>query len=49
MAIGKETSKVVVYLPKDVTEMIEKEAEEKGLSLSSYLRMVILEYAKKRQ
>jgi len=49
MVVGKDTTRVVVYLPKDVAERLEKEAEEKGLSLSAYLRMLILDCTKQRQ
>ena len=40
--VGKDTVRVVVYLPKEVAEQLEKEAKEKGLSLSAYVRMLIL-------
>lgn len=42
----KDTVRVVVYLPKDVAELLEKNAEEKGLSLSAYIRMLLIEYTK---
>jgi hypothetical protein len=37
------TVRVVVYLPQDIAERLEKEAEEKGLSLSAYIRMLLIE------
>jgi len=48
MVVGKDTSRIVVYLPKDIADNLEKEAEEKGLSLSAYLRMLILECTKQK-
>ncbi|WP_162204983.1 CopG family transcriptional regulator [Sulfuracidifex tepidarius] len=49
MVVGKDTSRIVVYLPKDIADNLEKEAEEKGLSLSAYIRMLILDYTKQKQ
>ena len=42
VVVGKDTVRVVVYLSKEVAEQLEKEAKEKGLSLSAYVRMLIL-------
>jgi predicted DNA binding CopG/RHH family protein len=42
-----DKERVVVYLDKDIAEILKKKAEEKGLSVSAYVRMLILEYVKK--
>ena len=34
---------VLVRLPNEITEKLRKEAERKGLSLSSYIRMLLYE------
>jgi len=43
MAISKEKGMVIIYLHKSKIEELRKEAEKRGLTLSSYCRMLLLD------
>lgn len=40
------TEKVSIFLSPELLEELKREAEEKGLNLSAYIRMIVLERKK---
>lgn len=43
----KNTERTYVFLPPEVLESLKNEAEEKGLTVSGLIRMIVLEHEKK--
>lgn len=48
MGVKKEKTLVSVYIPKDLKEVLEKQADRENRSLSNLLSIVIKEYATKK-
>lgn len=44
----KNTERTYVFLPPEVLESLKNEAEEKGLTVSGLIRMIVLEHEKKK-
>lgn len=42
------TERISTFLPKEAVESLRQEATERGLTLSSLIRMVLLEYLQKK-
>ncbi len=38
---GQKTKAIVIRIPEDIKLVLEKEAEEEGVKLSEYLRLII--------
>lgn len=43
----ENTVKAAIWLPEETHEALKREAKEKGLTVSSLVRMVLIEYTKK--
>jgi len=42
--IKENTERVSTFLSKDMTDKLKKEAEEKGLTMSSLMRMILIQH-----